>query len=58
MPPCPFFPDKAERKRFLEEVVEGQVSVNFTQLRTDEQRSISMAIALENEGSQVSADLR
>jgi CRISPR-associated endoribonuclease Cas6 len=36
--PCPFFPDKAERKRFLEEVVEGQFPVNFTQLRTDEQR--------------------
>jgi CRISPR-associated endoribonuclease Cas6 len=36
--PCPFFPDKAERKRFLEEVVEGQVSVDFSQLRSDEQR--------------------
>jgi CRISPR-associated endoribonuclease Cas6 len=36
--PYPFFSDKAERKRFLEEVVEGQVSVDFAQLRTDEQR--------------------
>ncbi|MGH8071401.1 MAG: CRISPR system precrRNA processing endoribonuclease RAMP protein Cas6 [Candidatus Entotheonellia bacterium] len=35
--PSPFFPDKAERKRFLEEVVEGQVSVDFSQLRTEEQ---------------------
>ena len=25
--PCPFFSDKGERKRFLEDVVEGQVSV-------------------------------
>jgi CRISPR-associated endoribonuclease Cas6 len=32
--PCPFFTDKAERKRFLEEVVEGRVSVDFSQLRT------------------------
>ena len=31
--PCPFFSDKGERKRFLEEVVEGQVSVDFSQLR-------------------------
>lgn len=36
--PCPFFSDRAERKRFLEDVVEGQVSVDFSQLRTDEQR--------------------
>jgi CRISPR-associated endoribonuclease Cas6 len=35
--PCPFFTDKAERKRFLEEVVEGHVSVDFSQLRTAEQ---------------------
>jgi CRISPR-associated endoribonuclease Cas6 len=35
--PCPFFPDKGERKRFLEEVVEGQVSVDFSQLRSAEQ---------------------
>jgi CRISPR-associated endoribonuclease Cas6 len=35
--PSPFFPDKTERKRFLEEVVEGQVSVDFSQLRTEEQ---------------------
>jgi CRISPR-associated endoribonuclease Cas6 len=31
--PCPFFADKGERKRFLEEVVEGQMSVDFSQLR-------------------------
>jgi CRISPR-associated endoribonuclease Cas6 len=36
--PCPFFPDKAERRCFLEDVVEGQVSVDFAQLCTDEQR--------------------
>jgi CRISPR-associated endoribonuclease Cas6 len=35
--PCPFFTDKGERKRFLEEVVEGHVSVDFSQLRTAEQ---------------------
>ena len=35
--PCPFFPDKPERKRFLEEVVEGHVSVDYAQLRTAEQ---------------------
>jgi CRISPR-associated endoribonuclease Cas6 len=35
--PCPFFSDKGERKRFLEEVVEGQVSVDFSQLRSAEQ---------------------
>jgi CRISPR-associated endoribonuclease Cas6 len=31
--PCPFFADKGERKRFLDEVVEGQMSVDFSQLR-------------------------
>ena len=35
--PCPFFSDKGERKRFLEEVVEGQVSVDFSQLRSADQ---------------------
>jgi CRISPR-associated endoribonuclease Cas6 len=35
--PCPFFADKVERKRFLEEVVEGQVSVDFSQLRMADQ---------------------
>jgi CRISPR-associated endoribonuclease Cas6 len=35
--PCPFFSDKGERKRFLEEVVEGQVSVDFSQFRSAEQ---------------------
>jgi CRISPR-associated endoribonuclease Cas6 len=35
--PCPFFTEKAERKHFLEEVVEGHVSVDFSQLRTAEQ---------------------
>jgi CRISPR-associated endoribonuclease Cas6 len=35
--PCPFFSDRAARKRFLEEVVEGQVSVDFSQLRSAEQ---------------------
>jgi CRISPR-associated endoribonuclease Cas6 len=35
--PCPFFFDKGERKRFLEEVVEGQVSVDFSHLRSAEQ---------------------
>jgi CRISPR-associated endoribonuclease Cas6 len=35
--PCPFFSDKGERKRFLEEVVEGQVSVDFSQLRMADQ---------------------
>jgi CRISPR-associated endoribonuclease Cas6 len=34
---CPFFPDKTERKQFLEEVVEGQVSVDFSQLRIGDQ---------------------
>jgi CRISPR-associated endoribonuclease Cas6 len=33
----PFFSDRAERKRFLEDVVDGQVSVDFAQLRTNEQ---------------------
>jgi CRISPR-associated endoribonuclease Cas6 len=31
--PCPFFTDRAERRRFLEEVVEGRVSVAFSHLR-------------------------
>jgi CRISPR-associated endoribonuclease Cas6 len=31
--PCPFFADRAERRRFLEEVVEGSVSVKFSQIR-------------------------
>jgi CRISPR-associated endoribonuclease Cas6 len=35
--PSPFFTDRPERKRFLEEVVEGQVSVDVSQLRTGEQ---------------------
>jgi CRISPR-associated endoribonuclease Cas6 len=35
--PCPFFSDKSERKGFLEEVVEGQVSVDFSQLRMADQ---------------------
>jgi CRISPR-associated endoribonuclease Cas6 len=35
--PCPFFSDKGERKHFLEEVVEGQLSVDFSQLRSAEQ---------------------
>jgi CRISPR-associated endoribonuclease Cas6 len=35
--PYPFFTDKAERRRFLEEVVEGQVSVHFSQIRAAEQ---------------------
>jgi CRISPR-associated endoribonuclease Cas6 len=35
--PCTFFCDKGERIRFLEEVVEGQVSVDFSQLRSAEQ---------------------
>jgi CRISPR-associated endoribonuclease Cas6 len=35
--PCPFFADKAERQRFLNEVVEGQLSVDFSQLRCAEQ---------------------
>jgi CRISPR-associated endoribonuclease Cas6 len=35
--PCPFFPDKTERKRFLEEVVEGHVSVDYSQIRMAEQ---------------------
>jgi CRISPR-associated endoribonuclease Cas6 len=35
--PCLFFSVKGERKRFLEEVVEGQVSVDFLQLRSAEQ---------------------
>lgn len=30
--PCPFFANKAERKAFLEEVVEGNVSVTYSQL--------------------------
>jgi CRISPR-associated endoribonuclease Cas6 len=34
--PSPFFTDRVERKRFLEEVVEGQVSVDFSHLRTAE----------------------
>jgi CRISPR-associated endoribonuclease Cas6 len=34
--PCPFFPDKTERKRFLEEV-EGHVSVDYSQIRMAEQ---------------------
>ena len=33
----PFFPDKPERKQFLEEVVEGQVSVDVSQLRMGDQ---------------------
>jgi CRISPR-associated endoribonuclease Cas6 len=32
--PCPFFTDRVERRRFLEEVVQGSVSVNFSQIRT------------------------
>jgi CRISPR-associated endoribonuclease Cas6 len=36
--PRPFFSDRAERKRFLDDVVDGQVSVDFAQLRTNEQR--------------------
>jgi CRISPR-associated endoribonuclease Cas6 len=32
--PCPFFTDRVERRRFLEEVVEGGVSVRFSQIRT------------------------
>jgi CRISPR-associated endoribonuclease Cas6 len=35
--PCPFFSDKGERKRFLEEEVEGQLSVDFSQLRMADQ---------------------
>jgi CRISPR-associated endoribonuclease Cas6 len=35
--PCPFFADKAERQGFLNEVVEGQVSVDFSQLRMADQ---------------------
>jgi CRISPR-associated endoribonuclease Cas6 len=35
--PYPFFTDKAERRQFLEEVVEGQVSVHFSQIRAVEQ---------------------
>jgi CRISPR-associated endoribonuclease Cas6 len=31
--PYPFFSDRAERRRFLEEIVEGSVSVNFAQIR-------------------------
>ncbi|HXH12388.1 MAG TPA: CRISPR system precrRNA processing endoribonuclease RAMP protein Cas6 [Alphaproteobacteria bacterium] len=31
--PCPFFTDRAERRRFLEEVVEAKVSVTFPHLR-------------------------
>jgi CRISPR-associated endoribonuclease Cas6 len=31
--PCPFFADRAERRRFLEDVVEGSVSVKFSQIR-------------------------
>jgi CRISPR-associated endoribonuclease Cas6 len=34
---CPFFTDKTERKRFLEDVVEGHVSVDMSQLRIGEQ---------------------
>jgi CRISPR-associated endoribonuclease Cas6 len=30
--PCPFFTDQVERRRFLEEVVEGSVSVKFSQI--------------------------
>jgi CRISPR-associated endoribonuclease Cas6 len=32
--PCRFFSDRAERRRFLDDVVEGQVSVDFSQLRS------------------------
>jgi CRISPR-associated endoribonuclease Cas6 len=35
--PSLFFTDKAERRQFLEEAVEGQVSVNFSQIRAAEQ---------------------
>lgn len=35
--PCPFFADRAARRRFLEEVVEASVSVNFPQIRMTEQ---------------------
>ena len=35
--PYPFFTDKAERRQFLEEAVEGQVSVHFSQIRAAEQ---------------------
>jgi len=31
--PCPFFTDRAERRRFLEEVVEAKVSVTFPHIR-------------------------
>lgn len=35
--PYPFFTDRAQRRQFLEEVVEGQVSINFSQIRAAEQ---------------------
>jgi CRISPR-associated endoribonuclease Cas6 len=35
--PRPFFSDRAERRRFLDDVVEGQVSVDFSQLRSAQQ---------------------
>ena len=31
--PCPFYTDRAERRGFLEEVVEGSVSIKFSQIR-------------------------
>jgi CRISPR-associated endoribonuclease Cas6 len=31
--PCPFFPDRASRKAFLSEVVEGNVSVTYPRLQ-------------------------
>ena len=32
--PCPFFTDRAERRGFLEEVVEGSVSIKFSQIHS------------------------
>jgi CRISPR-associated endoribonuclease Cas6 len=36
--PAPFFSDKAVRKAFLSEIVEGYVSVTYTRLRLEQQR--------------------